>query len=363
MSDLSNMRILVVDDVESNIDILIEMLGEDYRVSVAMNGRSALEDVASMMPDLILLDIMMPDMDGYEVCRRLKADRQTRDIPVVFLTSLSEESDEARGLALGAVDYITKPFSRELVKARVNNHLELKRHRDHLEELVAERTRELILTQDVTIESLGTLAEFRDPETGGHIKRTQHYLRCLAGRLMKVPEFADRLDDATINLMIKSAPLHDIGKVGVPDHILLKPAELTDEEYEQIKKHTIYGRDAVIASEKKLGDDSFLKCARRMAFTHHEKWDGSGYPQGLAGEEIPLEGRLMAIVDVYDALVSKRVYKSPLPHSKAVAMIMEGRGTRFDPRIVDEFKSVSEEFRRTALEFAEHDEERQTLLK
>ena len=186
MSDLSTMRVLVVDDVESNIDILVEMLGDDYRVSVAMDGKAALEDVARVLPDLILLDIMMPGMDGYAVCRELKANPRTMDIPVVFLTALTDESDEARGLALGAVDYITKPFSPELVKARVNNHLELKRHRDHLEELVEERTRELRLTQDITIESMGTLAEFRDPETGGHIKRTQNYLKS-PGRASQVP--------------------------------------------------------------------------------------------------------------------------------------------------------------------------------
>jgi putative two-component system response regulator len=361
MPDLSNMRILVVDDVEANIDILVETLGDDYRVSVAMDGESALEQVAQMHPDLILLDIMMPGMDGYEVCRRIKSDPATRGVPVVFLTSLNKENHEAKGLALGAVDYITKPFNSRLVKARVHNHLELKRHRDHLEELVKERTSELILTQEITIESLGTLAEFRDPETGGHIKRVQNYVRCLAQCLQDRSKYRTCLDAQSINLMYKSAPLHDIGKVGVPDQILLKPGRLTDEEFEEIKKHPVYGRDAIMVSERKLGKDSFLKYAKQIAYTHHEKWDGTGYPQGLCGDVIPVSGRLMAVADVYDALVSKRVYKPPFPHSKATQIILEGRGAHFDPDMVDAFETLAGEFQRIALKFADYDEERKTL--
>ena len=269
MSDLSNLRLLVVDDIESNIDILVDMLGDDYRVSVAMDGESALEDIKESPPDLILLDIIMPGIDGYEVCKRLKSDKETRDIPVIFLTSLSEESNEAKGLALGAVDYITKPFSSELVKSRVHNHLELKQYRDHLEELDRKRTQQLLLTQEITIESLGTLAEFRDPETGGHIKRTQNYVKCLGEYLRSKSEYKSLLGAESIEFMYKSVPLHDIGKVGVPDHILLKPGKLTETEFEEIKKHTIYGRKAIMVSERKLGKDSFLKYAKRLAYTHH----------------------------------------------------------------------------------------------
>ena len=363
MTDLSHCSILVVDDSESNIDILVETLGDDYELRVAMEGESALEQIAEHHPDLILLDIMMPGMDGYEVCTRLKENEQTQNIPVVFLTAMSQEQDEAKGLALGAVDYICKPFSPELVKARVHNHLLLKHHQDQLEFLVQERTRELQLTQDITIESMGTLAEYRDPETGGHIKRTKNYLRLLATHLKNHPKFAHFLNDTVIDQLCKSAPLHDIGKVGVRDHILLKPDKLTVDEFEQIKKHTIYGHDTIKVSEQKLGSHSFLSLAREIAFSHHEKWDGTGYPKGCRGEEIPISGRLMALADVYDALISKRVYKAPFSHEEAVEIISSGRGSQFDPVIVDAFMEIAEEFRQIALEYADFDEERQALTR
>jgi cyclic di-GMP phosphodiesterase len=361
MWDYLNKSVLVVDDIEANIDILVETLADDYKVRVAMDGETALEDAIQAPPDLILLDIVMPDMDGYEVCRRLKAAKETQDIPVIFLTSLSEEGDEANGLALGAVDYITKPFNSELIKSRVHNHMELKLHRDHLEELVRERTRSLLLTQEATIESLVTLTEFRHPETGGHIKRTQNYIRCMAEYLCTQPRYRTILDDETIELMYRSAPLHDIGKVCVPDHILLKPGMLAAEEFDEIKKHPVYGRDAIMISERKLGKDSFMRHAKEIAYAHHEKWDGTGYPQGLKGEEIPLSGRIMAIADVYDALVSRRVYKPPFPHSKAISIIVEGRGTHFDPELIDAFEALAEDLRSIALEFSDHEEERKAL--
>ena len=361
LNDISSCTVMIVEDTETNIDILVEALGGDFNLQVAMDGETALKAVAYKTPDLILLDIMMPGMDGYEVCRRLKASPETRDIPIVFLTAMSEEQDEARGLYLGAVDYITKPFSPALVKARVRNQLVFKSYRDHLEDLVRDRTRELVLTQDVTIQSIGTLAEYRDPETGGHIRRTQHYVRILAEHLKDHPKFRNRLDDTVIELLVKSAPLHDIGKVGVRDNILLKPGELTEDEFEEMKRHTIYGRDALLVSEKMLGRDSFLSVAREIAYTHQEKWDGTGYPQGLKGEEIPLSGQLMAVADVYDALISKRVYKPPYPHDTAVAMILEERGSHFDPDVVDAFMELSDEFRKIALEYADFEEERVLL--
>jgi putative two-component system response regulator len=361
MKELSECTILVVDDTTANIEVMVETLRDDYVVSVAIDGKTALEQVKSVHPDLILLDITMPGMNGYEVCRRLKANEATRDIPIIFVSALNDSEDESRGLNLGAVDYITKPFKPAIVRTRVRNHLELKRYRDHLEELVRERTRELTLTQEVTIESLATLAEYRDSETGGHIRRTQKYVKILAEHLQKHSRFKDVLDDATIDLFYKSAPLHDIGKVGVPDNILLKPGKLTTEEFEEIKKHTINGRDAIQAAEKRLGHNSFLRLAREIAYFHHEKWDGSGYPEGLKGEEIPVSGRLMALVDVYDALVSKRVYKPPFPHKKAVAIITEGKGTHFDPDIVDAFLELEEKFKQIALENFDYEEERKTL--
>ncbi len=354
--------ILVVDDTPANIEVLVGTLGAEYKVKIATHGAKALQLAAGEKPpDLILLDIMMPGMDGYETCERLKADPRTRDIPVIFVTALSESQDEARGLALGGVDYITKPFNPDLVKARVNNHVELKRYRDSLEARVQERTRELMLTRDATIEAMGTLAEYRDPETGGHIRRTQNYVRLLAEHLREHPRFKDYLDEETIELLFKSAPLHDIGKVGVADEILLKPGRLSPEEFEKMKHHTIFGRDAIRAAEAPLGGNSFLTIAREIAEFHQEKWDGSGYPHGLTGDAIPISGRLMAVADVYDALISKRVYKPPFPHSKAVELIRAGRGTHFDPDIADAFLALEGKFREVALRHADHEEERQSL--
>jgi len=355
-------RILLVDDNTTNLQLLHETLdGLGYRLLIAKNGETALAIAQKANPALILLDIMMPEMDGYEVCRRLKSDERTDRIPVIFITALVDEEDEAKGLGLGAVDYITKPINPELVRARVHNHLELKHHQDHLENLVAERTRRLALVQAVTIEGLATLAEYRDPETGGHIKRTQNYVKVLAKKLKEHPRFRDGLNDEIIELLYMSAPLHDIGKVGVPDHILLKADKLTDDEFGEMKKHTNYGHDALWVTEQKLGDDSFLRHAREIAYTHQEKWDGSGYPSGLKGDEIPISGRLMALADVYDALISKRIYKPPFPHEKAVEIIVEGKGKHFDPDIVDAFVELENTFRNIALSFADHDEERKML--
>jgi len=355
-------KILLVDDNPTNLKILHETLENlGCHLLVAKHGKGALAIAQKTRLSLILLDIMMPEMDGYEVCERLKADEKTRDISVIFITALSDDADEARGLALGAVDYITKPFNPDLVRARVRNHLELKRYRDYLEKLVKERTRQIALTQAITIESLATLAEYRDPETGGHIKRTQNYVKALAMHLREHPRFRDALDDETIELLYRSAPLHDVGKVGVPDGILLKSGKLTDDEFEEMKKHTNYGHDALHITEQKLGKNSYLRCAREIAFTHQEKWDGTGYPQGLKAEEIPVSGRLMALADVYDALISKRIYKPPLPHEEAVRIITEGSGKHFDPDVVDAFLALENTFRNIALTFSDFDEEREVL--
>ncbi len=355
-------KVLLVDDNTANLQVLRETLdGLGYKLLIAKNGKSALEIVRKAHPDLVLLDIMMPEMDGYEVCRRLKSAEETRHIPVIFLTAMADAEDEAKGLALGAVDYITKPINPELVRARVQNHLELKRHRDHLEQLVRVKTREVQLTQAVMIESLATLAEYRDPETGGHIKRTQNYVKALAVKLKGHPRFRDLLDEETIELLYLSAPLHDMGKVGVRDHILLKPGRLEDAEFAEMKKHTLFGEEALRLTEQKLGQSTFLRHAREIAGSHQEKWDGSGYPRALKGEAIPFSGRLMALADVYDALISKRVYKPPMPHAKAVAAIREGRGTHFDPDVVDAFLALEETFRNIALTFADCEEEREAL--
>ncbi|WP_320172080.1 HD domain-containing phosphohydrolase [Maridesulfovibrio sp.] len=357
-------QVLIVDDTVENLQVLMEALKGEYAIVTAKCGEKALELARTKpYPDIILLDIMMPGMDGYEVCEKLKSDVRTRDIPVIFITVLMEEEDEAKGLSLGAVDYIVKPFCPGLVKARVKNQLELKEHQDDLEKLVRERTKELALVKKVTIECLAALAEWRDPETGGHIARTQNYVRALASHVMEKEEFADQLNADLIETLYLSAPLHDVGKVGVADAILLKPGRLTDEEFAEMKKHAQYGRDALAGAEAALGGNSFLHYACEIALSHHEKWDGSGYPQGLAEEDIPLSARIMAIADVYDALISKRVYKKPFPHAKAVRIISEGRGTHFDPRLADAFMEIEEQFRQIALEFADFDEEREMLMK
>lgn len=364
-----NSTILVVDDTPENLSIMSDLLRETYRVKVATNGERALRIAGGAdLPDLILLDVMMPEMDGYEVCRRLKADERTRDIPVIFLTARTDPKDEHHGLELGAVDFITKPVNPPLVQARVHNHLVLKTHADFLrdkatwlETEVQNRTRDLKNIKEAAIVALASLAETRDNETGNHIRRTQNYVRALAEQLSKHPDFTDTLDEETIQLLYQSAPLHDIGKVGIPDSILLKPGKHTFEEFEIMKTHATLGAEAIVVAEEVLQDSekSFLRYAREIAQTHHEKWDGSGYPNGLKGEEIPLSGRLMAVADVYDALISKRVYKPAFPHEKAMEIIREGRDAHFDARIVDALLQIEPLFVEIATEFADgEDDER-----
>ncbi len=357
--------ILVVDDTPDNIALLSALLKERYKVRAANNGERALAIAAGQpRPDLILLDIMMPGMDGYEVCERLKVDPHTADIPVIFLTAKVQVEDEEFGLRLGAVDYITKPISPPIVLARVETHLTLKRARQflqdrnaYLEAEVWRRSREVMAIQEVTIMAMASLAETRDNATGNHIRRTQHYVRVLAQHLRHHPRFAAALNDETIELLFKSAPLHDIGKVGIPDRILLKPGRLTPDEFEIMKTHAALGRDAIAAAERCLDTpDSFLRFAREIAYSHQEKWDGSGYPEGLWGEQIPLSARLMAVADVYDALISRRIYKPALPHEQAVAMIREGRDQHFDPDIVDAFLECAEQFRTIAARFADDEQ-------
>ncbi|MCO5356481.1 response regulator [Acidovorax kalamii] len=354
--------VLVVDDTPDNLSLMSDLLRTDYKVKLAPSGERALQIVAGeSKPDLILLDIMMPDMDGYEVLRRLQFNPDTEDIPVIFLTAMSAAEDESIGLELGAVDYITKPVNPAIVMARVRNHLQLKRARDFLaqhnhflEQEVANRTRAMAELQDATIRAMASLAETRDNETGNHIRRTQHYMETLARHLQNHPRFKEELTDAAIETIFKSAPLHDIGKVGIPDRILLKPGKLTPEEFEIMKTHTTLGRDAIIAAETGTTlDNPFFRYAKEIAYSHQEKWDGSGYPQGLMGNNIPLSARLMAVADVYDALISERVYKAAFTHEQAVEIIRDGRGSHFDPDMVDAFLVLSEEFRRIAQRFAD----------
>ena len=349
--------ILIVDDEPSNIRILSELLLSEYGIRAAKNGKKALEIINSDdPPDLVLLDIVMPGMDGYEVCRKIKSNPDTQNIPVIFLTARTNRKDEEKCFDLGASDFITKPISPPIVHARVNSQMQMKKVRDFLidkneflEQEVSKRTVELSHIQDVTIFALASLAETRDNETGGHIKRTQHYVRLLAEGLSRHPRFKDHLTDKTIDLYFKTAPLHDIGKVGIPDHILLKPGRLTAEEFEIMKGHTRIGRNAILNAEKLLKAPApFLFYAREMAFTHHEKWDGTGYPMKISGDHIPVSGRIMAVADVYDALITKRVYKPAFPHEDAVNIIKEESGKHFDPDVVDVFLDVAGRFNETA---------------
>jgi len=356
--------ILVVDDTPDNLALMSNLLKDDYKVKIASSGEKALKIAASdPPPDLILLDIMMPGMDGYQVCQQLKRDPKTVNITVIFLTAKAEMEDEKKGLELGAVDYITKPISPPIVMARVKNHLALKAMADFLRDQnefleleVAKRTREVMAIQDVTILAMGSLAETRDSDTGNHIRRTQFYVKALAERLRDHPRFAWFLTETNINMLFKSAPLHDLGKVGIPDRILLKPGRFEPHEFEIMKTHTTLGYDAIVHAEKALGFDvDFLSFAKTIALSHQEKWDGSGYPQGLAGDDIPIEARLMALADVYDALISRRVYKEGMPHEKAVLIMIDGRGTHFDADMFDAFIEIQEEFRAIAQRFVDSD--------
>jgi len=357
MADTSYMdkpTILVVDDTPDNLSLMTGLLKDLYKVKIANNGERALKvAMTGTPPDIILLDIMMPVMDGYETCRHLKENQATKDIPVIFLTAKAEIEDEMKGFELGAVDYITKPISPPVVLARVNTHLQLKKMRDYLKDQnvfleaeVQRRTQEVVAVQEVTILAMASLAETRDNDTGNHIRRTQFYVKALSQKLRSHPRFSYFLDDEkTIDLLFKSAPLHDIGKVGIPDHILLKPGRFTDEEFEIMKTHPALGRDAIIAAEQRLGLDlPFLSFAKEIAYSHQEKWDGTGYPEGLSGDDIPISGRLMAVADVYDALICRRVYKEGMPHEKALGIIREGGGTHFDPDIVEAFTEIADEF-------------------
>lgn len=355
-------RILVVDDTPANLALISGLLSEKYKLSIASNGEKALRlALSNPPPDLILLDVMMPVMDGYEVCRRLKADPQTEGIPVIFLTASGRVEDERLGFELGAADYITKPINPSILQARVAGQLALKAYADTLrdkadffEREVEKRTAELAAIQDVTILVMASLAETRDSETGNHIRRTQFYVKALAEALKDHRRFAATLSDHYIALLYKSAPLHDIGKVGIPDRILLKPGRFTAEEFEIMKTHTTLGRDAIDRAEKILGIRvEFLSIAKEIAYGHQEKWDGSGYPQGIRGDDIPVSARLMALADVYDALISRRVYKEGMPHEQAVQIIEQGRGTHFDPDMVDAFLVIQQQFHEIAVRYAD----------
>lgn len=360
--DIRPPTILIVDDTPENLSVLGELLQPTYRVRAANSGKRAIQiAMADPTPDLILLDVMMPEMDGFEVLQELKASGTTRNIPVIFVTAMDGTSDEERGLDLGAVDYITKPIRPSIVLARVRTQLELKAARDFLsnqnaflENEVSRRMHENQLIQEVSIHALARLAETRDPETGKHLRRTQEYILTLARRLCKHPRFAHYLDQRTIDALVQSAPLHDIGKVGIPDHVLLKPGKLTPDEWEIMKTHAELGSNAIAQAEADAEKPvEFLAIAKMIARSHHEKWNGSGYPDGLAGDDIPIAARLMALADVFDALTCKRVYKPAFSFEDAYRIILDGKGIHFDPDIVEAFVCDFETFIAIAKAYAE----------
>ncbi|WP_298393876.1 two-component system response regulator [uncultured Azonexus sp.] len=331
---LPKQSILVVDDSPENITILSDVLSHDYRIRVATSGEKALKIVYSdEPPDLILLDIMMPGLSGLEICRRLKANPDRRRIPIIFVTAMSSTEDEQRGLELGAVDYITKPISPPIVKARVRTHLALYDQSRELERMVRQRTAELMTTRQQIIRRLGRAAEFKDNETGNHVLRMSHYARLIAE--------AHGLGDEAASIIFNTAPMHDIGKIGIPDAILLKPGKLNAEEWKIMHQHPIMGAEIIGKHDNEL-----LETARIIALSHHEKWDGSGYPRQLKGEEIPLEGRIVAIADVFDALVSVRPYKPAFALDDALRLMDEQTGKHFDPALMEAFRKTLPEILR-----------------
>jgi len=354
--------ILVVDDIPDNLALANALLKNQYKIVVATGGEAALSIARAKPPDLILLDVIMPGIDGYETCSRLKADAVLKHIPVIFLSGMAEVEDAEKGFALGAVDYIAKPLTPSLLLARVKTQISLKLAQDDLKERntyleteIAKRIKEVTLLQEVAITAMASLAETRDCETGAHIQRVAQYVNELAMNLRQRSLFDDVLTLENIFLMTKSAPLHDIGKMGIPDMILWKPARLTVEEFALVKVHPAIGKRAIEGAELLLGgSDSFLRFAKEMAYSHHERWDGSGYPEGLAREAIPVSARIMALVDVYDAIISRRIYKDPIPHDDAVKIIRGEAGKHFDPVIVESFLERADRFKEISETFRDH---------
>ena len=334
-------KILVIDDTKTNIEVLEGILSSEYDVFVALDGKKGLVLTEKVKPDLILLDVMMPEMDGYETLRQMNEKNLVENTPVLFLTAKADSKSEQTGLDLGAVDYITKPFHPNLVQLRIKNQLEFKHQRDHLQELVEEKTLDLRKTLKVMLTSLGALAEYRDPETGAHIKRTQVLVQMLAEKLRDHPRFKDAIpNNEYIDYYATAAPLHDIGKVGIPDEILRKPARLNEEEWAVMSTHAQKGYDVLVNATHELKDHPLVKICADIILNHHERFDGTGYPNKLKGDDIPVGARLMSVADVYDALVSKRPYKEAYPHDVAVKEILAGKGTQFDPDVVDAFMSL-----------------------
>jgi putative two-component system response regulator len=347
--------IMLVDDNLTNLTIGKDMLKEYYDVFPIPSAEKLFDILGKVKPDLILLDVEMPGMDGYEAIKKLKGDPETRDIPVIFLTAKNDTGSELEGLSLGAIDYVFKPFSPPLLIKRIENHLllqsqraELKDFNDNLQAMVRKRTEQVLDLQNAVLASVAELVEFRDDLTGGHIARTQRYLKLLMEKLLEERVYGEETSTWNQEFLIPSAQLHDVGKIGISDTILNKPGKLTPEEFEIMKRHAEIGERAIEGIMRTTKEHDFLNHARIFAGAHHEKWDGSGYPRGLKGEAIPLQGRIMAIADVYDALIALRPYKPPMSAEQANSIILEGRGAHFDPVLIDLFESLKNEFAEVA---------------
>jgi len=338
--------ILIVDDLEINRLILEDMLYEDYNIEQASNGIEALEKLANeTLPSLVLLDIMMPGMDGFEVLERMRSNEITRKIPVIFITASDPSETEAKGLSGGAIDYIVKPVRKDIAKPRIDNQIELARYRENLEVMVNQKVNALIAAKEKMLTTMASLIEYRSLESGEHIKRTSILTALIAEMLLKIPKFKDDLKQIDYHVMIKASPLHDVGKIAVPDEILLKPGKLTPEQFVIMETHTTKGSEIITTMRLDEEEDVYLKHCYDICRHHHERWDGKGYPDKLAGSDIPLSARIVSIVDVYDALVSQRVYKPAFSHEEALKIIEEDSGKKFDADIVAELLKNDHIFR------------------
>jgi putative two-component system response regulator len=352
-SERSADSILIVDDAPENLHVLVRILtAEGYRPRAVRSGKLAIRAAENDPPDLILLDIMMPEMDGYEVCRQIKANDQLKDIPVIFLSALDEADDKVKAFAAGGVDYVTKPFHVDEVKARVDVQMklrklqtELSKHNRHLQDLVSEQVREISESQMATIFAMAKLAEARDDDTGQHLERVQTWCKLLAVRCAELPAHRAEVDAVFVENIVSACPLHDIGKVGIRDAVLLKPGKLTPEEFEEMKTHTTIGARTLEAVEGNYPKNAFIRMGIEIARWHHEKWDGKGYPDGRSGKAIPLSARIMAVADVYDALRADRCYRPAVSHEKSRAIIFEGCGSHFDPDVVEAFRGLEATFK------------------
>jgi len=358
-------KVVLVDDVKANLTMGRDLLKNNYEVYPALSSDKLFELLENIEPDLILLDIEMPEVNGYEALKRLKADSRYKSIPVIFLTAKDDESSELEGFDLGAADYVTKPFSGPLLLKRIANQLlivmqrkellasqaALKGYADNLEEMVQDKTSEVMDLKNAVLSTVADLVEFRDKYTGGHINRTQCYLQSLFDQMVRDGVYLEEINKWNLEFFLPSAQLHDVGKIAITDLILNKPGKLTPEEYEIMKTHVTVGANAIRQIMGKTREHAYLNHALLIAATHHEKWDGSGYPEGLKGDGIPIEGRLMAIVDVYDALISTRPYKQAFTQAESCKIIEDGAGSHFDPVLIEVFKKVKDEFYKAAIRY------------